>query len=543
LNPRTLDTPATLHLGSLVTLNTDLVPRLLDAYPRDPEITALRDNVRSGAVDCDQPLALDTHGLLHDTAMGYPRPYVPNDPAVHTLLLHEVHDAAGHFGVAKTLDLLSRQFFWPGMRHTVETYVSSCEQCQRNKTLNTKQQGLLQPIDTLPERWHTLTMDLITGLPLTKSGKDAIVVFVDKFTKLAIYAAVTKDIDAPALARVFYDHVYRRGGLPAAIITDRDPRFTGAFWQTLFSLCGTKLKMSTAYHPQTDGQTERANRTLVESLRTYTNSRHNDWDTHLSLIEFSYNNTANASTGQTPFFLAHGRHPRTPLSLTSLKPTPNPAVNAFAAELSATHAAADAALRAAQARQKRFADRRRRDATFAVGDLVLLSTANLALTKRGLSGKLHPRYVGPFPIVARVSPVSFRLDLPPAYGAVHPVFHAHLLRSHTPSDPLRFPGRVADTRPPPLDRDSTGAAYEIEAVLDAAMLKLARPPYRATQHYLVKWRGYPMSDCTWEPHFHLKPPHAGVDAWQCVLDFRARQQSSAAATGIEGDADSQGGGL
>lgn len=533
------DSPSTMILGPLVTVNTDLVPRLLDAYTRDNAVLDLIKTVRAGTTGGTHSLALDSQGLLYDTTNGFPRIYVPDDPALRADLLHDTHDTAGHFGTEKTLALLGRQFYWPHLRRDVHAYVASCEQCQRNKAVNAKKQGLLQPIDTPTERWHTLTMDLITGLPTSKTGNDAIAVFVDKFTKLTTYAAVTKTIDAPGLARVFYEHVYRRYGLPAAIITDRDPRFTGAFWQTLFKLCGTRLKLSTAYHPQSDGQTERANRTLVEALRSYANSKQDDWDTHLHLIEFANNNTVNASTGFTPFYLAYGLNPRAPAALSAtLKPTPSPAVDAFLGDLAVAHAAAAGALRAAQAQQKKHADRRRRDAEYAVGDLVLLSTENLALTKRGTSGKLHPRYIGPFPIAAKVSPVSFKLDLPEAYGTIHPTFHMSLFRRHVPADAVRFPGRIAVTRPPPLARDALGDKFQVEAILDVASRKLAQRPYKTVQHFLVKWLGYPVSDSTWEPHFNLKPPHAAADAWQCVEEFLARQRDN-----IGDDVEITGGGM
>jgi hypothetical protein len=551
------DTPVSLTLGSLGTTDTNLVTLILDAYTHDPATLDLIDAMRTGDLDGTPDLALDSQGLLYNTEKGHPRLYIPSDPTLQSLLLHECHDAAGHFGIDKTLELLARQYYWPRMRADAQAYVASCEQCQRSKAVNAKRQGLLQPIDTPAERFHTLTLDLITGLPTSKNGNDAIVVFVDKFTKLTTYVATTKTIDGPGLARVFYEHVYRRYGLPAAIISDRDPRFTGGFWQTLFQLCGTKLKLSTAYHPESDGQTERANRTLIESLRSYANARQDDWDTHLHLIEFANNNSVNASTGYTPFYLAYGLHPRTPAALSStLKSTPSPAVDAFLADLAVAHAAADGALRAAQARQKKHADRRRRDATFAVGDLVLLSTQNLSLTKRGLSGKLNPRYIGPFPITAIVSPVTYQLQLPKVYGALHPKFHVSLLRRYAPPDTDRFPGRAAVARQPPLARDALGDLFEVETILDAGARKLINAPYKVVPHYLVKWLGYPVSDATWEPHFHLKPPHAGTDAWQCVEKFLSQQRDApppaqlrrsprarAAAVNTEDGVESTGGGV
>ena len=513
-------THRTLQLGALSSANADLHSLLLDGYAHDAAILDLIDNIRSDNPDTALNIALDSSGLLYDTTRDYPRLYVPDEPVIQSLLLHDAHDAAGHFGTDKTFELLSRHYFWPRMRAAIKDYVQSCEACQRNKTVNAKPQGLLQPIDTVTERFHTVTMDLITGLPTTKDKHDAIVVFVDKFTKLAIYAPITKEITAPQLAQVFFDQVYRHYGLPKIIISDRDPRFTGAFWQCLFKLAGTKLSMSTAYHPQSDGQTERANRTLVEALRSYVSNRHDDWDCHLPLIEFAYNNTVNASTGHTPFYLAHGYNPRMPISLTgALGSSPSPAVTDFVNNLRAAHDAAALALRQAQTQQKRHADKRRRETGFAVGDSVLLNTKNLALRLRGKSGKLHPRYIGPFPIIAQHSPVSFKLDLPPTYARLHPTFHASLLRPYKRSDAARFPNRDAVTRPPPLARENRGDVYSVEVVLDAEM-RIAGGARRPSQHFLVKWLGYPLCDCTWEPAANLKE---FPETWAFVEEFLQRQ--------------------
>jgi len=215
-------------------------------------ITALQSESPPG----DLQLTLGSNGLLYDTSTGAPRVYIPDDPEIKTLLLHEAHDAAGHFGIDKTLDTLARHYYWPTLRTSVTEYVRACEACQRSKTVNAKPAGPLQPLPIPPAKWHTVTLDLITGLPKTKTGYDSIAVFVDKLTKMTHYAATVKTVDAPGLAAVFFDTVYKHHGLPEVIISDRDSKFTGKFWRHLFKMCGTKLSMSTAYHPQSDGQTD-----------------------------------------------------------------------------------------------------------------------------------------------------------------------------------------------------------------------------------------------------------------------------------------------
>ena len=186
--------------------------------------------------------------------------YIPNSKVLKTQLMRECHDVpvSGHLGVAKTTELLARKFYWPGMHADVQQYVTTCLACQRNKPSNTHPSGLLKPLPIPARAMEQVSMDLITQLPSTKRGNDAIVVFVDKLTKLVHYAACKTAVSAPQLASIFFHEWVRHHGVPSSIISDRDPRFTSNFWRALWNKMGTKLAMSTAYHPQTDGQTERA---------------------------------------------------------------------------------------------------------------------------------------------------------------------------------------------------------------------------------------------------------------------------------------------
>ena len=212
----------------------------------------------------------------------------------------------------KTYEALARVFHWTNMIDTVRQYISSCDICQCIKPSNQRPVGLLQPIPLPQSRWEQVTMDLITHLPPTSTGFDAIFVIVDRLTKMVHFVPTNTNVTAVQLAHLYINNVYRLHGLPEVIISDCDPKFTRNFWTELFKTLGTTLKLSTAYHPQTDGQTELVNRTLEQMLRAYVHRAHNDWDTYLALIEFAYNNSAQASTGLSPFFLNYGRHPDTP---------------------------------------------------------------------------------------------------------------------------------------------------------------------------------------------------------------------------------------
>jgi hypothetical protein len=339
-------------------------------------------------------------------------------------------------------------------------------------------------------------MDLITPLPKTPRGHDAIVVFVDKLTKMVVYVPCTSTITAPQLAALFIERIVSQHGLPTTIVSDRDPRFTSKFWRATFSALGTKLAMSTAYHPETDGQTERANRTLEETLRAYVNERHSDWDLHLAVVALAHNSALHASTRYSPFFLNHGRHPRLPSSFLS---TSCPAASELVNTLHEALEGAKSNLAKAQRAQKHFADKRRRPCTFAVGDKVLLSTANLNMRSPGQVRKLQPKWVGPFSIL-RSFGTSFELELPAQYSRIHPVFHASVLRPYIDGT-HRFPGREVLSRPLPILNDDGEEEFEIDRILEK---KVTGKGTRQKTLYLVKWKGYPDSDNTWEPYTNLK---------------------------------------
>ena len=272
--------------------------------------------------------------------------------------------------------------------------------------------------------------------------------------------------------------------------------------------------MSTAYHPQTDGQTEVMNRVLEDYLRSYTRSSQDQWDELLAMAEFAMNNSKNSSTNETPFYLNYGRHPRSPLALgvEIRKPmkgydNPNacglgvaisraqqpklgqngkplveesvPAVIRFDQRIQSALKEARECLQRAQNRQSKHADRHRRDVSFEKGDEVLLSTKNITLKHPG-TRKLLPRWIGPFTTLGRVGKVAYRLDLPESMNRIHPVFHVSKLK------PYKASGRV---QPPPVPIEIEGELeYEVERILDKRINKQSRR--RDSVEYLVKWLGY-----------------------------------------------------
>ncbi|KAF1317048.1 reverse transcriptase, partial [Globisporangium splendens] len=257
------------------------------------------------------------NGLLYyaveqgDTA----RVVVPNDEGLRHRLLYEYHDSpsGGHLGREKTFLSLSRDYYWPHMYKWVRKYVRTCEICQRVKPSGSTQ-APLRSLAVPSDSWKSVSMDFIFGLPRDKHGRNGILVFVDRFSKMVHLAPVSDKISAEMTAKVFVDVVFRLHGLPVEIVSDRDTRFTSKFWRALFGLLDTKLSISTAAHPETDGQTERVNRVLEDVLRSYATS-FKEWSEFLPLAEFALNNSTHVSTGHSPFYVNYGIHPRVPASI------------------------------------------------------------------------------------------------------------------------------------------------------------------------------------------------------------------------------------
>ena len=440
------------------------------------------------------------------------RLFIPSVPELRTTVLSANHDpsCAGHLGIDKTYELVSRHYFWPNMSADVRTFVQSCVSCQRNKATNKKPAGLLQPLPVPAEKWDTLTMDLIVHLPKTKSGSDAIITFVDKLSKMAHFAATTTTCNARDVADLLLQNVVRLHGVPRNLVTDRDPRFTGSFFSAFLDSVGTKSLLSTSFHPETDGQSERANRTIEEMLRAYVNQHHDDWDLYLAPLELAYNNSKQASTRFTPFYMNYGQHPNLPGSLLNPQATNNPATDDFLGNLASTLTAAKKNIETAITRQAKYANTHRRHLTFNQGDKVWLSTENLKLP--GPARKFQARRLGPYEIVEVRPPLNYRLALP-SDMRIHPVFHVSLLSPYVPSPPA-YASRP--TRPPPVGYARGTPMYNMEAILNRKWDREIGKT-RNEWFYLVKWEGYPEDDNTWEARRSLRSAYDMIDNYDAAF--------------------------
>lgn len=483
-------------------LSLSLVDYIKEAAKKDQQYQLKLDNraLRNSPFEIKDGLIYYKDGRL----------LIPNDAALHLRIIHECHDVptAGHLGKDKTLEQIKRRFYWSGMDNEIIQYVLSCDSCQRNKPSTQSTPGLLQPLPIPSRPWQVVSMDFIVSLPRTTKGYDAILVVVCKFSRMVHFIPTTTNVDAAHVATLIVDHVIRLHGVPEAIISDRDPRFTGKFWRALWEQLGTTLVISTAFHPQTDGQTERTNRTLEQILRARVNIKQNDWDQHLSMTEMAINNSVHSSTGFTPFYVNYGYEVALPMdhALAGTRPCSNPTVVERIKQLEKDRKLAHQHIEKAQHYQTRYANQHRRELKFEVGDKVLLSTEHLKMADDAFSSpKFSCKFFGPFKVVRVINNNAYELELPPQFK-IHPVINISRLKPYREPQslfPLRPPSHV---RPPPVITEQGTIEYTVEAIL-------AKAGRGRNLKYLIKWLGYPHEDSTWESAEQMKKdvPHIVQD--------------------------------
>jgi hypothetical protein len=339
---------------------------------------------------------------------------VPDIKSIRELILKEAHETAYsiHPGSEKMYQDLKKRFWWYGMKREIVDSVAVCDSCQRIKAEHQRPAGLLQPLQIPQWKWDEIGMDFIVGLPRTRTGYDSIWVVVDRLTKATHFIPVKTTYNSAVLAELYMARIVCLHGVPKKIVSDRGTQFTSHFWQQLHEALGTHLKFSSAYHPQTDGQTERTNQILEDMLQDKIG-----WDKRLPYAELSYNNSYQASLKMSPFEALYGRNCRTLLhwDQPSERQVFGPDILLEAEE---NIRMVRENLKAAQSRQRSYADTRRRKLSFEVGDYVYLKVSPIRGTKKfGVKGKLAPRYIGSYQIQARRGEV-----------ALHDVFHVSQLK-------------------------------------------------------------------------------------------------------------------
>ncbi|GJX81904.1 putative reverse transcriptase domain-containing protein [Tanacetum coccineum] len=327
--------------------------------------------------------------------------------------MHESHKSkySIHPGSDKMYQDMKKLYWWPNMKADIATYVSKCLTCAKVKAEHQRPSGLLVQPEIPQWKWDNITMDFVTKLPKSPQGFDTIWVIVDRLTKSAIFVPMRETDPLEKLARLYLKEVVARHGIPVSIICDRDPRFASRFWRTLQKALGTSLDMSTTYHPETDGQSERTIQTLEDMLRACVIDFGKGWVNHLPLVEFSYNNSYHASIKAAPFEALYGRKCRSPVCWAEVGEVQLTGPE-MVQETTEKIVLIKQRMQAARDRQKSYADLKR---------------------------KLNPRYVGPFKVLERVGSVAYKLEVSEDLSRVHDTFHVSNLKKCYADEPLAVP--------------------------------------------------------------------------------------------------------
>jgi hypothetical protein len=423
------------------------------------------------------------------------RLWVPDYEPLRTAIIQELHDSvlAGHPGKNGTIAIVSRDFFWPNLQTTVKRFVRNCGVCGRTKVWRDRKQGLLRPLPVPEQQWQEISADFIGPLPLS-DGFDMIVVFTDRLSKGVLLAPCHSTITSEDFAKLFIKTYYSLHGLPRAMVSDRGPQFIGLAWKTICRLLRIERRLSTAFHPQTDGATERKNIEAEVVIVQWINYAQDDWATWLPVVQLALNGRDSTTTGVSPFFLSHGYPLRIIDPLTDVAAPVNPKSpiqkgEAIVAKIKAVTQWAQSEMAKAQQDQELQANRSRNIApAYKVGDKVYLNLRNIRTDRP--SKKLDSR-AAKFTVTEVVGPSAYRLDTPPG---IHNVFNVDLLRPAA-DDPL--PSQLVDDPQPPAILVDNEEEWQVEKILDERQKKLSGKGSRTRQEYLVKWNGY--AKPTWEP--------------------------------------------
>jgi len=447
----TSDIFSRLHAGTRTVV--EIAPLL--KYLKNPSLARPKEITSSL-----KPYSISEHGLvLHHGLI-----YVPQDDGLKADILKQNHDSpiAGHFGRFKTLELLKRNYYWPQMDDFVRNYLKTCDECQRAKPTRHQPYGKLQPLPVPSRPWSSISFDHITDLP-NSLGYNTLFVVVCRLTKMAHFIPCLATDTAEDLAKIFVQNIFRLHGTPSDMVSDRGTTFTSKFFQEFVRLLETDSNLSTAFHPQTDGQTERINQILDQYLRQYCNYLQDNWANLMPLAEFAYNNSVSSTTSKTPFYATYGFHPR--FSATSLDSTV-PAAKDHVKYLQEVHEECKQKMAEAQERYKHYADQRRSNApAFKLGDLVRLKRTNIKTGRP--SRKMDHLFLGPFKILKVIGSSAFQLELPKSMH-IHPVLHVSLSEPyHQNTLPNRLLTRHRDPTVLLSDEDN----QHVSEIMDSKLLR------------------------------------------------------------------------
>lgn len=427
------------------------------------------------------------------------RIYVPKFKDLRLRLIKLRHESvlAGHPGRHKTQDLVERDYIWPGLASDVRAFVDGCQSCQRSKPSHHSPYGSLKSLNIAERPWEEISLDFVEPLPAS-GGFDSILVVVDRLTKWAIFIPAKTTWKASDLAQGFIDYVVSQHGLPKAILSDRGSKFVSIFWRALMARMDVKLRLSSAYQPQTDGQTERTNQSLEHYLRVHCDYNQRNWSKLLGQASFAYNNTVHSTIKCSPFFANFGYDARWASEFGATLP------GSMVEDLSKIHATCREMIVEANDYAAKFYDNGRSTApVFEKGHKVMLSTRDIK-TKRPAK-KLDWKFVGPYEVLERIGTHAYRLKLPTS-AKIHDVFHISRLEPHRRST------FGEDPPPEPFEVDNE-QEFEVESIVDERMRGSGKNRHK---EYLVRWKGYEgmLDETSWVHEDH-------VDETQALDDYEA----------------------
>ncbi|MBW0560180.1 hypothetical protein O181_099895, partial [Austropuccinia psidii MF-1] len=371
---------------------SDLIDSIQKTLWQDSQYRSILQEL--GKVKSIQDYSLDSYSQL---LVFKDQVVVPNYPTIQLSILQKRHDSPlpGHPGQEKTLKLVKQDSHWSGMPQLIKDYVSSCQQCSGNRNIHHKKFGLLKPLPIPNGSCIFLSMDSITQFSMSNSF-DSILVIVDRFSKMEVFIQTRSSITSLDLANLFIKNIFSKQGLPSSIVSGRGSLFVSSFWTNIFQQLKISRDLSTDYHPETDGQTERVNQIPEQYLWMYVRYHQEDWNTWLPLAEFAYNNSDHSSTKQSPFFTVSGRDPH----FDSVHITQNTPAGKLSTKIQSVQQDVKRELEVAINRFKRYADKSRASPpVFNPGDMVWLSSKNIKSTRP--TKKLSERWLGRFPILKK----------------------------------------------------------------------------------------------------------------------------------------------
>ncbi|EGG16605.1 hypothetical protein DFA_08954, partial [Cavenderia fasciculata] len=461
------------------------IKEIVESYKDSSEIVEIQRNKNNKIIE--------EEGLLFIVEPDLSKRLILVDKKHIAKILDESHAGyiGGHLGITKSYMKIRSNYFWIGLHSSIVKFIGSCDICQRSNKCKAK--GFLTSLEIPQRNWMDISMDFMS-LPTSKNGMDNLLVVVDRLSKMVHLMACTKEIDAVGTAKLLFNNVFRLHGLPSSIVSDRDPRFTSDLWSELMTAIGTKLKMSTPNRPQGDGQTEIYNKTIRKIMEKFQETHKENWDEHLTAVEFALNSFKQSSTKLSPFEINYGFEPTTPSNIFNIHAIKDMDIKQM---IDYFQKVARDNILSSQVEQARNYNKNRKESTLKEGDEILLNRNKIsdALLKQVVdSKKLIQDKIGPFKIVKKIGENTFEVDLP-STSRTHRVFNADYMELYIKNDNDQFPDRTIQ-----LDRPQAVLVDgEEEFVVEKILAKKLVGRNKKVQ-YFVLWKGYPIDEGSWVDH-------------------------------------------